>query len=541
MSTLSGIATPRASRGRAALADHDSRLATVALAALMLASAALGLVVAWRPIDYLVGHNMPDDAFYYFQTARSIVDGHGVSVDGEVWANGFHPLWMAILIPVYALSGGDGETPVHVALSLSALVTSASGLLLYLAARRLGLSAIPSLAGTAAYLLHPVLILMSVNGLETGLNVSTFVLVLYLWIACWQEPTTARRLQISAAAGLLVLSRTDYGIVAASMLVALAVQGRTPRAVLALAAPAIAMTAPWFIWNTIVFGSPVQVSAGALPYVEHQIFSGSSLLDDVRHSLALMREHAFETVPYFYFSPDRASASPTAAFVGAVAGAATLAGLVARSGALRQAVWLLAVPSAGLVALFVAHAGVRWYYREWYLIALFPLLALLIALLLEAIMNMRFRATVAAMLVTVIVAGTIPAGIRSYRDGWYPVQLDMLDAARWIEQETPPEARVGGFNSGIVGYFSGRTTVNLDGVMNPDAFEAIRERSLAAYVDQRRIEYVADFPFYLYFLYSPFAGGDWGVREVAAFDRRSSFQGPFTIYEVDHNAASPRR
>jgi hypothetical protein len=253
-----------------------------------------------------------------------------------------------------------------------------------------------------------------------------------------------------------------------------------------------------------------------------------------------MREHAFETVPYFYFSPDRDSATPVAAFVAAVVGTAALAGMLARASALRQAVWLLAVPAGGLLALFVVHAGIRWYYREWYLIALFPLVALFIALLLEGVRTMRFGATIAAMLIAVIVAGTIPTGLRSYGDGWYPVQLDMLDAARWVEQEAPPEARVGGFNSGIVGYFSGRTTVNLDGVMNPDAFEAIRDRRLAGYVEQRRIAYLADFPFYLYFLYAPFLGGDWPVRELATFDRRSSFQGPFTVYEVG-DAAAPRR
>jgi hypothetical protein len=382
---------------------------------------------------------------------------------------------------------------------------------------------------------------MSVNGLETGLNVSIFVLVLYLWIACWQEPGTARRLQVSAAAGFLVLSRTDYGIVAAVLLATLAMQSRSPRAMLALAAPAIAMTAPWFIWNTIVFGSPIQVSAGALPYVEHQIFSGSSVMEDVRHSLALIREHAFDTVPYFYFSPDRGSTASTATFVGALAGAATLLGLFARNGALRQAVWLLAVPSAGLLALFAVHAGIRWYYREWYVIGLFPLFALFIAVLLEGVRTMRFGAAIAAALVSLIVVGTIPTGLRSYGDGWYPVQLDMLDAARWIDQGTPPEARVGAFNSGIVGYFSGRTTVNLDGVMNPDAFEAIRDRRLAGYVDQRRIDYLADFPFYLYFLYRPFVGGDWAVRELATFDRRPTFQGPFTVYEVEGDAALRRR
>ena len=51
---------------------------------------------------------------------------------------------------------------------------------------------------------------------------------------------------------------------------------------------------------------------------------------------------------------------------------------------------------------------------------------------------------------------------------------------------------MGGFNCGIVSYYSDRRVVNLDGVMNDAAIWAIRSRSLERYIDSQGIEYLAD-------------------------------------------------
>ena len=46
---------------------------------------------------------VPDDAFYYFQIARNILDGKGSTFDGIYPTNGYHPLWMLVLLPIAAL------------------------------------------------------------------------------------------------------------------------------------------------------------------------------------------------------------------------------------------------------------------------------------------------------------------------------------------------------------------------------------------------------------------------------------------------------
>jgi hypothetical protein len=198
----------------------------------------------------------------------------------------------------------------------------------------------------------------------------------------------------------------------------------------------------------------------------------------------------------------------------------------------RAAVVLLAVPLAGIAVQLLVHAGVRWYVREWYFVPLFPLVALLLGFAIEICRESRIGVVGGAAICTIVMIGTVPTGLRTFRDGWYPVQVDMRSAADWIATTTPPDARVGGYSSGIVGYYSGRTTVNLDGVMNPDALQALHDRRMATYISERKIDIFVDFPFYALWLYQRFLGSDLNIAEIKSFDHYATFQGPFTIYAV---------
>jgi hypothetical protein len=57
-----------------------------------------------------------DDAFYYFEIARNVAQGYGFTFDRINPTNGFHPLWLLICIPVYWF-GFDGLTAVRILLS----------------------------------------------------------------------------------------------------------------------------------------------------------------------------------------------------------------------------------------------------------------------------------------------------------------------------------------------------------------------------------------------------------------------------------------
>ena len=60
--------------------------------------------VATRPPNSLMNWYSSDDAFYYYKVAQNISEGKGITFDGLSSTNGFHPLWMLVCIPVFALA-----------------------------------------------------------------------------------------------------------------------------------------------------------------------------------------------------------------------------------------------------------------------------------------------------------------------------------------------------------------------------------------------------------------------------------------------------
>ena len=106
---------------------------------LALLGAALRLGLIWT--GWCDNRVVADDAFYYFTIARHLAAGHGATFDGLAPTNGFHPLWLLLLTPVFALTGvlrAGSWVGVHLALSLCALLDIASGALLWRLLRRLG-------------------------------------------------------------------------------------------------------------------------------------------------------------------------------------------------------------------------------------------------------------------------------------------------------------------------------------------------------------------------------------------------------------------
>ena len=66
-------------------------------------------------------------------------------------------------------------------------------------------------------------------------------------------------------------------------------------------------------------------------------------------------------------------------------------------------------------------------------------------------------------------------------------------------------------NAGIIGYYSDRQTINLDGVVDGGALDAVKDKRLLSYLADRCVTHIAEFPFYLYF-YDDYWGGRVGDR-----------------------------
>lgn len=72
-----------------------------------------------------------DDAYYYFKVAQNITEGHGSTFDGINPTNGYHPLWLVICIPVFALARFDVILPLRVLLMVIAAMQAWTAVLIY--------------------------------------------------------------------------------------------------------------------------------------------------------------------------------------------------------------------------------------------------------------------------------------------------------------------------------------------------------------------------------------------------------------------------
>jgi hypothetical protein len=180
------------------------------LAGLVAVNLILYAYVALVPENTLMAWFDNDDAFFYFKVAQNITAGHGISFDGINLTNGFHPLWMAICIPIFWLARYDLILPLRVLVILSAMLSSGCGLLLFQLLRRQLSPEIALLPAVAVMFLPYVQVRIFEGGVESGLSAFLILLLLYLCVR-WREAgtDTVRAILLGLVAGLTILARLD--------------------------------------------------------------------------------------------------------------------------------------------------------------------------------------------------------------------------------------------------------------------------------------------------------------------------------------------
>ena len=157
------------------------------------------------------------------------------------------------------------------------------------------------------------------------------------------------------------------------------------------------------------------------------------------------------------------------------------------------------------LALVLVHAGIRWYPRPWYFIPTAAIFAIGSALGIAYIVQNQRTIFLITMLFS---AYFLITGYIFWQIGYYPWQEEMLAANQWLEKNVSQEDKIGSFNAGIYAYYSGRTIINLDGVVNNNAFEAIKDSNLISYIHQSGIKYLIDYDHAVQSEYGPFLGED---------------------------------
>ncbi len=453
-------------------------LLTLLAAAVLLISQLI--LLARFDLDRLFGFSLLDDSFYYFTIARNAASGLGLTFDGLTPTNGFHPLWMLTLLLLWPLGG------IKAGLAAGALAAAVTVVLAHLLVSRATGS---PWAGTAAALCtaaNPALYVSWINGLETSL--ALLALSLFLWYAGRPEDQnngTRRALVLGLLAGLTTLARTDYALLVLPGLAALLLleQGKT-RAwrirhfTLSLVPFGLAV-AGWVGWSWAHTGKLLQTSGMAIPFI-----NTLSLMDFAGTSSPLLLGDRLEKL--------RGAMESMRGSTGFGWTIALLAlGLLlmrpagrswARRGGRAVPGWLL----AGLVITILFHTVVRLHHRTWYYAPYALVAALVFALLLWRLTRGSGRRPLRVMAaVALIIAVAIPFGARWHKLSTTGTRAkdDIFFTLRKImERKAGPDAVIGVSDAGYLGYTLPCRVINIDGVVNGDALEAMRQGRLTEYI-----------------------------------------------------------
>jgi hypothetical protein len=160
-----------------------------------------------------------DDAYYYFKVAQNLSEGHGSSFDGINPTNGYHPLWMLVCTPIFALARFDLILPLRILVIALGLLNAATALLIFRLLSTV-LSPPSAVIASAYWAFNPHLqSIIYTLGLEAGIAAFFVVMLIFglyrlerSWRAGGVRPVQIAWL--SALALLAVFSRLDLIILA---------------------------------------------------------------------------------------------------------------------------------------------------------------------------------------------------------------------------------------------------------------------------------------------------------------------------------------
>jgi hypothetical protein len=260
-------------------------------------------------------------------------------------------------------------------------------------------------------------------------------------------------------------------------------------------AAAALVVAPWWIYASLRWGSPIPEGAGALhvalaaqgaSWAKSFAWLGGALVPfaDVPRWRVFLLEH------------DGVGALVTTAALGALA-------LLVRRLAKERIVVALGAHALAIALLYVLWLPAVWYFRR-YLEPVYAMMVLTGALALARALGPEpapiWRRLAAALTVALVLGFGLGGAGRVLRD--FGVGDDrglnggngLAVPAREVMRLLPQGAVVGAFDSGALTYFarSDVRVVNLSGAVDTDAFEALEARAVLDYAAVRGVTHMAE-------------------------------------------------
>ena len=429
---------------------------------------------------------VPDDYFYYLRVAENVATGKGWTFDQLGLTNGFQPLWMGMLVPLHLVAPDRPEGVARAGLVLSTTMCAAAVLFVYNSFTRLLGKRDGAIVGLAAM----VLVFRSAT---TGMEGAAVVLAqsaLFFWglrIKVWESTSAGRLLAFGVILGTCVLARLDVvflgAAVGAIFLVRAARGDRADKVRCAVIGGGAAIPiVPYLAHNLVVFGRLMPISGQLKSTFPHPDFAG------VPTKLRWILHVGVE--------------GPASAILGVIA-LFWLGRRLARGGETSPEIRYLQGATLALSAAAALHFTqeslcLRWAVLPGHFAIGWLLPAMITGCVLQAglVPGEQKRLIVGAFAVISLIAVGRNLRGRAGQAADNMWRAYVYDTALWVRDNTPKDTIVGMKDCGVLGYFSRRRVVNLDGVVNNLEFqEALRDKALGAYLRAKGVNLLVQHTF----------------------------------------------
>ncbi|RKZ31534.1 hypothetical protein DRQ33_06995 [bacterium] len=455
-----------------------------------------------------------DDAHYYYQIAYNIVHSKGICFTEGIPTNGFHPLWMMVLVPIFWLFKNSKIIPIHIA---GVIIAIASAFAFYIIALFLR-NKFKEISGLlwgylllGLFSLTPTFLLMNMSGMETGFALLPFAVVFYChWKILQQGENYGRFFKYWVIANIVLLwLRLDYATIVWILNLHLLLKWRSKKLLAYIFLINISIL-PWVLWCKLAFGYWIPISGLAFPYVR-KAFLAWSRGAGTYESLAFSYETFIKEYIPFWFGFVGGHIG-FVLFVGFVSFVLFLLAKIKRTIknfilSIWDSVWFPFL--LWIIVYSLLHVIIRKYPRDYYSVPVAFLMITFMATTLNFIIlyKNKLQITITTVLIILMFIG----GIYDFGYSCFPRvmlrSITMNKLAQFVSIINS-DAPFGVYNAGIAGYYSDKKIINLDGAVNPNIYEAIKNNRIWKYIKDNNIKFIADLPFYIYNLFHPVMGYD---------------------------------
>ena len=448
-----------------------------------------------------------EDGFYYFKIAQHIASGHGSTFDGQHLTNGYHPMWLLLLVPLFWLAP-SADAALTAGVLVQVVLSAVAVTLVYYTARLL-MGRVGAVLAAQLWLVFTASV--TLGGQEFAVQAVGVLAAAHLYLRARPDVRNAP-VTTYGALGLLLaftaLARLEtfaLAVVVGGWLAWPRVERSNTRQhaarLTAFGLPVLLVAIVYVATNFTLFGYLVPVSAAvkrewsaALLAADPWFQSHGWLAAKARHLLwPLTKSDSLSTVHLAVGIP-------------VIAGLWSLCWITPRAIG-RGAVHRLLTTASPFIAFGLALAGCYTLlyhgslsYAPHYFVVQPWLAALLIGAIADDLTRRLADGTrrASALALSVVALLIVPAFAAVEVRAWQAEQqhggtiAPLHDAARWVSRHVPSDAVVGSWNAGAIGFLSGREVVNLDGLVNSWDYFRRDRHDLCRYWGEAGISYVVD-------------------------------------------------